>query len=474
MRLYVLYAVIAALSIYAWKDWFVGLCGLIVLMAGMSHPDMPRAMFGIVGFNPWNLLFGAILLGWAVNRCRERPRWDAPRVVATLLLLYLGVIIVGVLRAALDPGHYPEYPLRALINDQLVNTVKWILPGVLLFDGCRTRRRAVIALSCLLVMYVLFAVQAVRAVPVTAVISSLPVMDEARRRFSKDVGYSAPDLSVMLAGAFWGALATLSLVRRGWYRLLVLGGAGILFLGQAVTGGRGGYVAWGVVGLVLCLVKWRRYLVLAPIVVVILPVVFPGVAARLLKGFGQTDVTGQATIDREAATAGRFLIWPYVVDKIGKSPLVGYGRLAMMRTGLFAAIEAEYPGTGAPHPHNMYLETLFDNGILGSIPIFLFFGAIVRYSASLFRSGNRLYSAVGGLSLALTLTSLLGGMTGQHVYPQEHTLGIWAAMFLTLRVYVEEKRVQTMMLSPNAMGEMPLVMPEQQVAGEVNYRYGHR
>lgn len=440
IRVTALYVLVIGLCIYTWRDWFACLCCLIVLMSGMAHPDMPRAMFGIVGLNLWNVLFGAIALAWAVCRHREGLTWDMPRCVSLLLLLFLGVIAIGVLRAALAPGYYQEYPTPTLINDQLINTVKWVLPAVLLYDGCRTRRRVLIALSCLLIMFGLFSLLVVKSVSIGA-INDVVMMEYARARLSMEVGYAAPDLSVMLAGAFWGAMATLSLARKRWCQCMVLGGAGVFLVGLAATGGRGGYLAWGTTGVVMCLIKWRKYLILAPIVVMVLPVVFPGVAARLLKGFGQTDVTGQSTIDREAATAGRYLIWPYVIDKIYESPLVGYGRLAMRRTGLYDRIEAEYPGTGAPHPHNLYLETLLDNGLLGSIPIFLFFGTMAVYSTSLFRSHNRLYSGVGGLSLALMLTSLFGGLTGQHVYPLEHTLGLWAAMFLMLRVYVEEHRI---------------------------------
>jgi O-antigen ligase len=163
----------------------------------------------------------------------------------------------------------------------------------------------------------------------------------------------------------------------------------------------------------------------------------------MLQGFGQTGVTGETIVDLdEGVTSGRTRFWPHVVDKIGESPLIGYGRLAMRRTGLSEYLLKEYgPSDAVHHPHNMYLETLLDNGIIGSVPIWLLWAAMIVFSLTLFRSSNHLSSAVGGLSLSLILTSLIAGLTGQHYYPQEHTLGIWAAWFLSLRVYVEEKRV---------------------------------
>jgi len=115
----------------------------------------------------------------------------------------------------------------------------------------------------------------------------------------------------------------------------------------------------------------------------------------------------------------------------------------MHRTGLQTALFDQYgSGEAVAHPHNLYLETVLDNGILGSIPIWLFYALVVVYAAGLFRSRNRLYSAVGGLALALMLTSLIGGLSGQHYFPQEHTLGLWAAVFISLRVCLEEKRAQ--------------------------------
>ena len=150
----------------------------------------------------------------------------------------------------------------------------------------------------------------------------------------------------------------------------------------------------------------------------------------MLQGFGQTDASGQETVNDYEMTSGRTLIWPYVIDKIGESPIIGHGRLAMARTGLRDKLMADY-GESFPHPHNMYLQTLLDNGILGSIPIFLFWGTTLVYSARLFRSSNRLYAAVGGLSLSLMLAyrrHRLAIISSDGQY-----LTVWAAMLLALR-----------------------------------------
>jgi O-antigen ligase len=442
IRILALYILVVGLSIYAWKDWFKSLCGLILLMAVIEHGDMPKAMFGIQGFNTWNILFIVIFLAWLASRRREGLTWDMPRHISVLLLMYLGVILVGVLRAIFDHGDLEGYSLRSLISEELINTVKWVLPALLLFDGCRSRKQVIIVLICLLAMYCLIAVQVVRRMPFEAAFVDNAGIHSSRMKLDRRIGYNASDLSTILAGASWGILAVLPLLRKKKYWvILVLAAAGMVAFSQALTGGRVGYMAWGATGLTLCLLKWRKYLIFAPVVVILLPIVFPGPVKRMLTGFGQTDVTGQSVVDDYSMTSGRMLIWPYVIDKISESPLVGYGRLAMKRTGLSNQLMSEL-GESFPHPHNMYLETLLDNGILGSIPILLFWGTLVLYSTRLFRSKNRLCSAVGGLTLSLMLAQLFAGVGSQHFYPKEGTLGMWAAMFLALRVSVEEKRAQ--------------------------------
>jgi O-antigen ligase len=442
LRVIALYLFVAGLSIYAWKDWFKSLCGLILLMAVMEHEDMPKAMFGIQGLNVWNVLFVAILLSWLARHCREGMTWELPVHMNILLLMYLAVILIGVFRAIMDRSYIENYPVRSLVSEELINTIKWVLPGLLLFDGCRTRRQVIMALVCLLAVYLLINAQVVLRLPPSAVLSASGGIDDVRA-MCQDIGYNACDLSAMLAGVSWALLATLPMIGARPCRVMIWAAAGLTAYGQALTGGRAGYLAWGATGLVLGLLKWRKYLVLAPVIVILLPLIFPGAASRMFEGFGQTDVSGQETVDNYRTTSGRTLIWPHVLDKIPHSPLIGYGRLAMRRTGLTEFLGQTYGEAEAfPHPHNMYLETLLDNGLVGSLPLFLFWAIMIRHAARLFRSVNHLYSAVGGLALCLMLAQLFAGIGAQHFYPREGTMCMWTAMFLALRVSVEEKRVQ--------------------------------
>jgi O-antigen ligase len=443
-RLSVIYFFIAFLFIYAWRDWFKVLCILILMMAVIKDEDMPTNMFGIQGFNLWNILFLGIFFAWIVNRIRQGLCWDMPRHIGILLLIYLAVILVGVLRAALDSSNLGGYAIKDLLSEELINTIKWVLPGLLLFDGCRSRKRVSLAMWSLLGCYFLISLQVIYRVPWSCALGGRDDnVINALSKACREIGYTPVDMSTFLAGAFWAIIATLPMIPRKKYKALVLAAAGIVVFGQALTGGRAGYVAWGATGLTLGILKWRKYLLLTPFLVIFLPIVFPGAVERMFTGFNQTDVAGQSTTDENAITSDRMLFWPYIIDTIGESPVIGFGRRAMNRTGLVELIETEHPGIGAGQPHNMYLETLLDNGILGSIPILIFWAILVIYAGRLFIGSNRLCSAVGGMTLALMLAQLFAGIGSQHFYPEESTLGVWAAMFLMLRVHIEQVRGKT-------------------------------
>jgi hypothetical protein len=147
------------LAAYAWRDWYRALCGLILLMAVIEHPHMPKTLLGMQGLNPWNLVLLVVLAAWLVARRREGLVWDMPGHVNLLLLAYLAVVLVGFARMMRNPGPLAEEGTARFVSAYLVNTLKWVAPGLLLFDGARTRERFVWGLASALGVYFLIALQ---------------------------------------------------------------------------------------------------------------------------------------------------------------------------------------------------------------------------------------------------------------------------------------------------------------------------
>lgn len=457
IRLSALWLATFGLAFYARKDWYVSLCGLILTMAIIEHPDVPKTMFGVQGLNFWNVLLLAVVCAWIPARRREGLTWDLPKGITTLLVLYLGVVLVGFARLITDPSYLDESPL-SLTSEYLINTVKWVVPGLLLFDGCRTRRRFLMAMGATLGVYLLLGLYVIKWMP----LGLLTDGDELQRRALKilvnEIGLHRVTMSMMLAGASWAIFSTRVLAEKPWHRVGIFLAAGAIVLAQALTGGRMGYVTWAFIGVVLLSIRGRGYLLLGPVVVVVVALLVPAARDRLMQGFtpdtsdyaryGRGTAAERARfadsgIDLDTVTAGRTLIWPYVEERILDRPFEGYGMLAMQRTGLTAMLATQL-GEGFAHPHNAYFEILFDSGLIGLSVVLPFYLYVLWCALRLYADGRSpIYMAAGGVGAALVLALLVAGLGSQSFYPREASVGMWCAMGLVLRVWVQRQGLAT-------------------------------
>src|SRR5581483_7532514 len=294
VRLGLVWLYVLGVGVYTWKDWYGGLCGLILLVAVIQHPDMPKSIAGIQGLNPWNILFVCVVCSWLKNRKVEHLTWDMPSHVTWLLLAYLSVVAVGTGRLLAD--HSAVSPtLTPLISEQVVNTIKWPIVGILLFSGCRSRLRFTTALTVILAVYFLIGLQVIRWMPFSEIANAGDdLAARSLKILSNEVGYHRVNLSMMLAGAFW-AMWVVSHTRIAWLSPWLLTVVSLItFYAQALTAGRMGYVTWVVLGFFLSVIRWRKYLIAAPVliplIIFIVVTVTPGVAERLLQGFTKESV----------------------------------------------------------------------------------------------------------------------------------------------------------------------------------------
>jgi O-antigen ligase len=467
MRTLVLWFLVVGLGVYAWRDWFKALCGLILLMAVIEHPDMPNSVFGIQGLNPWNLLLLDILLAWSFLRRNDPPAPAMPGHVKTMLFLFLLVIVSGFFRMIGDLGGLQDFArvygwqmpsVAGLWSEYFINPLKWVLPGLLLFDGCRSRSRFTLALVALLGVYFVLAIEVLRWIPVQSALDGGDLSATTVSRLRKEIGYHRTDLSVMLAGASWAMFSTKRLFKGRGRGGLIMVGCLLIFLAQMLTAGRGGYMAWVLIGLLVCLLRYRKYLLLVPPVVAVLLMSMPGLADRITTGFRPSgdavESANPGEIDANELSAGRSVAWPLVLEKIAKAPVLGYGREAMKRIGLATTLLLDY-NESAPHPHNAYLETLLDNGLVGFMAVVPLFLIMFKYSLTLYRDRTSdVYLAAGGVGIALIGTLLIGSLTGQTFYPREASVGAWCAIGLTLRVYVN-RAAAVRLVTPYAWTEDP-------------------
>ncbi len=445
----------------AFKDWFKSLCGLILLMAFIEHPDMPKGLLGIQGLSPWNVLMACVVAGCAMSWKKEGLTWDMPKKFNVMLALFVLMMVISFVRLITDLDGIEAYvatfngdmPSKAkIISEFFINSLKWLVPGALLFVGCRDEQRFRLGLYSVLAVYVLLALQIIRWMPISG-LGGEDMAERALRVLSREVGFHRVDLSMILAGAFWALVATWGYVKSAVVRLFYPILLFTVFLGQALTGGRAGYVTWAAVGMAFAWLKWRRYLILGPIAIVLLLGFFPSVQDRMMQGFTAESVDDRGhdveaewiqsdDVDVYTVTAGRVIAWPMVIEKIKERPFVGYGRRAMQREGVATDLLAIL-GESFPHPHNAYLQFAFDTGLIGlAIALVMFFHFGIYAMRLLMDKESDMAVAVGGACLALMLALAVASMGSQTLYPREGTVGMWCAIGLMMRYTIQKLRYE--------------------------------
>jgi O-antigen ligase len=426
-------------SCYAYKNWFVSLCAAIALMAFMKHPDMPHAVAHIPGANLWNILIVNVLFAWWRQRPYENPV-PVPRSIKIAVALYLAVIFVSFLRFFIDPTSFWHGDRQDIVEEFLVNSLRLLIPAVLLFDGCRNFERVRGALGVIVLLYFLLALQVIRAVGFHPDLSGADLSGRGSKIIQRSVGYDRVDMSMMLSGAGWAGIAFSNLIEGKWFRWGVRGAVMVTVLAQALTGGRMGYITWAAVGLILCTIRWRRVLPFIPVAAIVVVTLVPSITQRMFSGFGGEDDGIVQHQNDSQITSGRSMVWPLVIDKINENPIFGYGRQAMQTTGLTAYVSKKLDDS-FPHPHEAYLEMLLDNGILGLLCIIPIYFIALKRGISLFLDRTeKQYEAAGGAALALVLALLIASFGAQTLYPREGVVGMWAAVGVAFRVFENRER----------------------------------
>ncbi len=341
-----------------------------------------------------------------------------------------------------------EFSKAGMIVDYLINTVKWVIPGMLIYDGCRNEERARLVIYSILIAGFFLALQIIKEMPLGMMTDGTRLQQRAVRILDHRIGYHRVDLATLMAGLSWAFYAARLMVTNKGLRLVLLGMAGLCFLALSLTGGRSGYGAWAICGAVLALLRWRGLILLGPTLVLVAFMMVPAVQERLMEGLTEDSYEagaanlGVETIDSSgrdmyAMTSGRIIIWPKVIEGISERPYFGWGRKGMVISGVLPGLVDEF-GIWIKqfgHPHNAYLQFLIDTGWVGTIPVLTFFFLVTMYSLKLFRGDNQLSVVVGGLTFALVSTQLIASVGAQTFYPREGTVFMWAAIGLCLRFY---------------------------------------
>jgi O-antigen ligase len=447
IRLTALVIFLLFIWIYAFRDWFVSLCAMILMTVLLQNDDMPRTLLGIQGLNPWNVSLLIITIAWAIQRISSKqPPWRAPPFAIAVVIAYLAVLFVAYVRLIADAGSLPagKGDFLGLTTEMFINPMKFFWAAVLLTDGCTSRPRFKMAIATVIGVGVLYALFVLKNIPVSY-LSGGPFMS-VRHRIDKEIGLHANDMAKVLVLTFWGLFATYRCWPRWEYKATAVGCMLVVLLGVGLCFSRAGYIAWVGVGFLLACFRWRKLLILGPVALVVICATMPSVRGRLLM-----DLVGQGgEVDLNVATAGRTgHLWPPVIEQIGKSPVVGYGRLAMFRTPAYDKI-LETEGVVPTSPHNGYLEVMLETGLIGMVvTLAVFLGSGLLGFLLMRMRHDTLFLAAGGLGFVHATGCLITALSGAMLFPDQGMLVTMCAFGITLRAW--SMRYQLMYRSRSAV-----------------------
>ena len=383
-----------------------------------------------------NLLLAVLLAGWLASGA-WRDKWDAVRAnrIALAALGLFGLLLAGTLYGERDPGD-TAVTLRKYLDLLWIPLLVWVLRDPLM------RRRALLALAASLALVLLtsFLIMAdiIPRVGFLTGHSGYPVVLKGRQTHGPLMAISA-FLSFHLAlgsgtprmRVFWLTLAVLALIN-----------------GTLVVQGVTGYLVFATLALYLGYVSggWRglagAFAIAAALVTVLVltPGVFQARVARL-----QSEVTQwQAGVSDKTSSAGtRIELYRASLAIIRDSPLLGHG------TGSFPKVFADKVRGQATapsrNPHNEYLHTLVQLGLVGLAALLYLFWTHWRLAPSL--ASPLEHHLARGLVLTMAVGCLFNSWLMDHT---EGLLYAWLTGLLFAGLPSADKR-------PVATGDRPSV-----------------
>jgi O-antigen ligase len=200
----------------------------------------------------------------------------------------------------------------------------------------------------------------------------------------------------------------------------VVVGAGVL--GLVVSVGTGSRMATAVLLLVFwasprVLASWRTRIATLLIGAAALPLVLslPAVQDRFFFGDSGGSVQDVLTLAPNMDTAGRRELWPALLSYVADRPLTGYGIGASYELSRLAS------GGLVTHPHNDFIRTLCDTGVIGSVGVWWF--VVAAGVRNLVRLRARRQDRVAASALFVVIGFLLLATSDNPlVYPAQFTL----------------------------------------------------
>jgi O-antigen ligase len=356
-------------------DFRVGVVLLILAMPVSGSAIFPHQMFGITGLNPLNLVIAATFFSFLLRALSEGGFGGfLPR---RLFWLYLAPFAVAGVMGVRHAGEIPAvaYTLELVhfnnafgyVRDVIARPLFLVLFALLLGAAAARSRDPRRFIAPLIASVWLIGVPVIAFVFISG--AGLSEMSSAgARTFLSPLGIHANELGRLFAVAYALLLFTCVQARDFALRGVLIATMLLVVAALALTFSRGAFVGFVVVNALFLF--WRRTAltwIAAGFLIALLAWKLPGaIQDRITMGFDS---------DLNSVSAGRIdEIWIPLLPTFWESPWFGHGLSSI----LWSAPLKSGQILEVSHPHNAYLQTLLDMGIVGLVLVGAFFVQVWR------------------------------------------------------------------------------------------------
>jgi O-antigen ligase len=404
-------------------DFRIGAFLLVLVVPFGATQLFPHNLFGVPGLNPLNMLLVATLASYVL---RYRIASLAPRPLVWLFLV--PILLAGMLGMRhvddIAPAFYESMMIHytdaaGYFTEQVVRPLLIVASAMVVgMAAARSQRpeRFIVAIMMSIWLIALIEVGFIAASGVHLGELASPLA----RRFFDELGLHANDLGRLFAVGY----AILLFV---WWETKNPGFKGALFatlcvavLALVLTFSRSAYLAFLIVSGLFVLWKFNARSVSMALLAA-------GLFAAVAPGFVWRRLTFGFDADANAVSADRLDgIWTPLMPELWKSPIWGNGIDSIMWAEPMKAGEMLLVG----HPHNAYLQTFLDMGLLGLAVLLAFYWHVWKGFRTL---GSNAYISpelrgfFQGATAAL-LCLLVTGVSGGSLRPDVDFAYLWLAI----------------------------------------------
>ena len=423
-------ALVAALSVIAafavLVDYRIGAVLMLVMLPVNGSNIFPHSVFGFTGLNPLNLVLAATLISYLIRGYEVKRFLPKP----LLWFFIVPIIIAGVIGTRSVDHIYPEFYemevihftdaagyLRDVLMKPLLMVVSALLIGAAVARAKRTENFLAPIIASVWLMS-LIAIGYVVAAGVSLGSLALP----SSRTFFSALGMHANDLGRLYAVAYALLLFTWGQTKDIRLKTVLILTMGILTISLVLTFSRGAMVGWVMVNALYLIWKFNaRTAGLALLAVGVALLFMPGaVVSRMSMG-----LVGGADVNE--FSAGRVdEIWLPLLPELFNSPIWGNGLDSTMWAKALWA-ETMLPVT---HPHNAYIQSILDLGLLGTGLILAYYWHVYRTARDL-GSNAYLSPTMRGFYQGLVaglLCFIVTGFAGSSLRPTPEFAFLWIAI----------------------------------------------